>query len=411
MKHRATLDFYAPLTQPFDPRRNGPDLPEATSPVRPESLEAQLTLDAVFDAYFDCRRHKRNSLNQLRFEADLESNLVTLYRELRDGSYEIGRSLAFVVSHPKIREVWAADFRDRVVHHVICNAIEGRFVSRFIRDSYGCIAGRGTHDGMRRVAGFARSVTRGWSRPAYALKIDVANFFNSIDRHRLVAIVEKRVPEEWLMTLIRQVVLHDPTRNAVFRSSRHLFDQVPRNKSLIHAADGIGLPIGNLTSQFFANVYMNEVDQFVKHRLKARYYGRYVDDMILFHEDAAVLNEWRRNIDAFLQETLALRLHPNKTWLNRADAGINFVGFIIKPGRTYLRQTSLSRCKQKIRAWEREGAPVDDDALRDLCNSVTSYLGMLRQVDGYKARRSLCRRVESLFAHADEECTKLWPAC
>ena len=144
--------------------------------------------------------------------------------------------------------------------------------------------------------------------------------------------------------------------------------------------------------------------------LEARYYGRYVDDMVLFHEDAAVLHDWCRQIDGFLQEKLALRLHPNKTSLNRADAGINFIGFIIKPGRTYLRQTSISRCKQKIRAWERDGAPVDEGTVRDLCNGVTSYLGMLRQVNGYGIRQSICQSMESLFMYADEECTKIRPA-
>src|SRR5215831_6891570 len=137
--------------------------------------DAQLTIDAVFDAYFDCRRTKRNSINQLRFEAELEGNLVALYRELAEGRYRIGRSVAFVVTYPKVRKVWAAQFRDRIVHHLIYNAISERFHRRFIRDSYACIPGRGTHDGLRRVSGFARSVTRNWSRPAYFLKADVAN--------------------------------------------------------------------------------------------------------------------------------------------------------------------------------------------------------------------------------------------
>jgi hypothetical protein len=154
-----------------------------------------LTIEAVFDAYFDCRRTKRNSTNQLRFEADLESNLVGLYRDLENGNYKIGRSIAFVVTHPKIREVWAADFRDRVVHHLIYNAISDHFHRRFIRDSYACIPGRGTHDGLRRVSGFARSITRNWTRPAYFLKADVANFFNSIDRRTVVDLVDSYVNE------------------------------------------------------------------------------------------------------------------------------------------------------------------------------------------------------------------------
>lgn len=370
-------------------------------------MDAELTLDAVFDAYFDCRRNKRNSINQLRFEAGLEPNLVALYRDLRSGAYTISRSVAFVVTWPKIREVWAADFRDRVVHHVIYGAIADRFLRRFIRDSYACIPGRGTHDGLRRVSGFARSVTRNWTRPAYFLKADVANFFNSIDRRTVVDLAERHVHEDWLRALIRQVALHDPRPVAVMRSPDFLFARVPRHKSLLHAPEHKGLPIGNLTSQFFANVYMNELDQYVKHVLKARYYGRYVDDMVLFHEDPGVLNMWYARMDGFLRERLGLCLNPAKKHINRADAGIDFTGFIIKPGRTYLRRTSLANCRRKIRAWERDGSPVDVDSLGRLSQSLNSYLGMLRQVSGYHARQSLCRRVESLFLHADKDCTKV----
>ena len=373
------------------------------------TIETQLTLESVFDAYFDCRRTKRNSINQLRFEADLESNLVTLYRELSNGSYRVGRSIAFVVLYPKIREIWAAEFRDRIVHHLIYNAISDRFYRRFIRDSYACIPGRGTHDGMRRVSGFGRSITRNWTRPAFFLKADVANFFNSIDRQLVVELVARHVSEPWLIDLIRQVALHDPRPGAVMRSPAALFARVPRHKSLLHAPDGKGLPIGNLTSQFFANLYLNEFDQFVKHRLKARYYGRYVDDMVLLDQDPHVLNDWYTQMDTFLKATLGLHLHPRKKQLNRAEVGINFTGFIIKPGRIYLRQTSLSGCKRRIRAWERRGAPVDPETLREFSQSLNSYLGMLRQVNGYAARKSICRRVESLFLHADTECTKILP--
>lgn len=374
-------------------------------------IMGELTIEDVFDAYFDCRKCKRNSINQLRFEANLESNLVSLYRDLKSGDYKIGRSIAFVVTHPKIREIWAADFRDRVVHHVIYNAIHDRFYRRFIRDSYACILGRGTHDGLRRVNGFARSITRNYTRKAWVLKVDVANFFNSIDRRILLSLLEQQVGEGWLLDLIRQVTLHDPRPNAFYKSRQVLFDMVPPHKSLIRAKDGIGLPIGNLTSQFFANVYMNALDQFVKHGLKARYYGRYVDDMILFDDDPVVLNGWAAQIDRFLQEKLSMRLHPNITHINLVQNGFDFIGFMIKPGRVYLRQTSLIRCQQKIRAWERNGSPMDAESLQGLSDTVTSYLGMLRQVSGYRARRSLCHRIgNNLFIHADADYTKMIPA-
>lgn len=371
----------------------------------PES--ARLTIEAVFDAYFDCRKAKRNSINQLRFEANLERNLVDLYHDLRNGDYKIGRSIAFVVTHPKIREVWAADFRDRIVHHVIYNAVHERFHRRFIRDNYACIPERGTHDALRRTVRFARSATHEWTRPAYYMKADVANFFNSIDRLILIDLLERHVQEEWLRVLLRQVALHDPRSNFVTRSPRSLFAKVPRHKSLFHAEENKGLPIGNLTSQFFANVYMNELDQYAKHQLKVRYYGRYVDDMVLFDEDPVVLNVWYRQMEDFLKSHLALHLHPNKKRVNLADRGIDFTGFIIKPGRTYLRRSTVSMCKKKIRAWENNGSPVDQESLIRLSESMNSYLGMLRQVSGYRAREALCRRVESLFLQADENCTKI----
>lgn len=242
------------------------------------------------------------------------------------------------------------------------------------------------------------------------MKADVANFFNAIDRPIMVGLIERYIHEDWLRALIRQVALHDPRTNYQPRSPQWLFETVPRHKSLFHAGDGKGLPIGNLTSQFFANIYMNPLDQFAKHVLKARYYGRYVDDMVLFHEDPDVLNEWYARMDEFLKTNLALRLHPNKKHINLADRGIDFTGFIIKPGRVYLRQTAVENCKQKIRAWERRGSPVDPETLKDLSESVNSYLGMLRQVSGYNARKSVCKRIESLFLQADAECTKVKPA-
>lgn len=374
-------------------------------------MENRPTIEEIFDAYFSCRKQKRNTLNQLAFEVDLEDNLVQLYRDLKSDNYKIGRSLAFVITHPKIREVWAADFRDRVVHHIIYNALYDRFTRQFIRDTYACIPGRGTHDALRRVSGFARSLTRNGTRTGYFLKADIANFFNSIDKNRLLEILDKGIApdEEWIRPLVHKIVRHDPRSHVVLRSSQELFEQVPKHKSFMHAPPDRGLPIGNLVSQFFANIYMNELDQFVKHRLKVRFYGRYVDDVILLHEDPAVLNEWYEAMSEFLAKNLGLHFHPNKKHLNRIDTGMNFTGFIIKPGRTYLRNSSLARCQQKIRAWERRGAPLDEDNLEKLSATVTSYLAMLRHVDGYKARHALCRRVENLFLHADEECTKILP--
>lgn len=371
-----------------------------------------LTIDGVFEAYFTCRKHKRNTLNQLGFEINLEHNLVELYHDLKENTYTINPSLAFVVTYPKIREVWAGDFRDRIVHHIIYNALYDQFTNRFIRDSYACIPGRGTHDGLRRISGFARSVTRNNSQTAYYLKADVANFFNSIDKYRLLEILDRNmtIEQDWIKQLVHKIVLHDPRPDVVLRSTRTLFEQVPKHKSFMHAPENRGLPIGNLVSQFFANIYMNELDQFVKHTLKAHYYGRYVDDVILMHEDPSVLNDWYEAMNDFLVEKLGLQFHPHKKQINRVDKGINFIGFIIKPNRTYLRRTSYSRCKQKIKVWEQRGSPLDKQSLDKLSATVTSYLAMLRNVNGYKARCALCQRIVSLFLVADENYTKVLPS-
>ncbi len=219
--------------------------------------------------------------------------------------------------------------------------------------------------------------------------------------------MRKHVHEQWLWDLICQVVNHDSREGAFYRSTDKLFAMVPRHKSLLHAPQNKGLPIGNLTSQFFANVYMNELDQFAKHGLHAKYYGRYVDDIVLFDENAELLNEHYAKMGYFLLERLGLRLHPNKKKLHPASQGIDFVGFIIQPNRTYLRNISISRCKQKIRGWERDGCPLEPQRLNKLGESVTSYLGMLRRVDGYRARKALCGHFNNLFIYPDSEFTKL----
>ena len=361
------------------------------------------TLDDIFDAYFDCRRRKRNTINQLAFEQHLEPNLVRLWRDIHAGAYRIGPSIAFVITRPKVREVWAADFRDRVVHHLLYNAIADRFEPGFIRDSYASIKGRGIHDGMMRARYFARAVSRNHSRRAYAAKIDIANFFMSIDKTRLDALLYRRAGSHPCWPLLQQVLHHDCREDAYFKSPDWLFSKVPTHKSLLHSPRERGLPIGNLTSQFFANIYLHELDRFVKHELRARYYGRFVDDMILMHEDAGQLTTWIGEIDDFLKRTLSISLNPAKTYLNKVSAGFDFCGFWIKPGRVYLRQTTWKGAKARVRSVTDNGPPVLPEDIDGLVQTTNSYLGMLHHVDGYRARKALAHRASNLFAGPDDD--------
>lgn len=251
----------------------------------------ELQFEEVVKAYFDCRRRKRKSLHALDFEFDLEKNLYQLYEDLIDGNYQISQSIVFAIEQPKIREIWSATFRDRVVHHVIYNRLCPRFYPGFIRNSFACIPERGSLDASDHLWDGMRSITQNWQKPSYFLGADVRNFFVSIHKPTLFELVTQKIHEPWLKNLTTQVLFHDPRQNCVLKSKSETFDRVPRHKSLWHTPLDRGLPIGNLTSQFFANVYLNELDQFVKHKLRAKYYYRHVDDFIILHESSDYLND------------------------------------------------------------------------------------------------------------------------
>lgn len=334
-------------------------------------------------AYYDCRRSKRNSASALAFEADLERNLTQLYDELLAGTYQPGRSICFVVTRPKAREVWAADFRDRIVHHLLYNRIGAGIESTFIADSCACIPGRGTLYAAQRLEAKIRSVSQNWSKPVFYLKCDLANFFVAIDKRVLDRQLRRRIDEPWWRQLALQVLWHDPRADYTVRSPAGLFNRVPQHKRLIAQPASLGLPIGNLSSQFFANVYLDALDQFVKHQLRCRHYVRYVDDFILLHESPQQLNAWKAEIEAFLP-TLGARLNPKKTILQPVDRGVDFVGHVIKPWRRTTRKRSVTE------ALRRTAAASD----ADLHETANSYFGLLRQAShSQKDRAALARLI------------------
>lgn len=328
-----------------------------------------MSFEELVAAYFDCRRTKRNSKNALGFEQRLERNLDRLYGELIDGSYRPGRSICFVVTRPKPREVWAADFRDRVVHHLLYNRIAARFENAFIADTFACIEDRGTLRGAERLESKVRSITQNWSRPAYYLKLDLANFFVSIDKMVLFELLAEKIPEPFWRELAALILFHDPRADFEFRGDPKLMERVPPHKRLMEQPAHLGLPIGNLSSQFFANVYLNVLDQHVKHQLRCRHYVRYVDDFVLLHESAQWLNAARDDIAAFLPARLGARLNDRKTILQPIERGIDFVGHVIKPWHRSTRRRTYHEALRRVAQ-----APTAD--VHVLANS---YFGLLRQ--------------------------------
>lgn len=366
-----------------------------------------ITFEKLFKAYLDCRKHKRSTINALMFEYDLEKNLTELYDDLISGNYKIGRSICFIVLYPKPREVWAADFRDRIVHHLIYNEIKDRFYARFIKDTYSCIPERGTTNAMKTIESQARSITDNYREQAYFLKADLKNFFVSIDKKILFEEIKRYVSEEWIINLIEQVIFHNPKDSVCIKSPPYKFDYLPVYKSLWHTPSNKGLPIGNLTSQFFSNVYLNVLDQYVKHHLKCKYYCRYVDDFVIMHKDPQFLNFVHKDLTVFLKNRLNLELHQNKKLINRIEKGIDFVGFVVKPHRINLRQKTIKRLFKLIREQKRNEHWFYKEELIKFTSSVNSYLGMLRNVNGYNMRREVCLQCINLFIKCDEDFTKI----
>jgi RNA-directed DNA polymerase len=332
------------------------------------SVHAEFSFEELVQAYLDCRHNKRNTTSALAFEVQLEANLCQLDEDLRNGKYKPGRSICFVITRPKPREVWAAEFRDRIVHHLLYNRISPRFYAGFIADSCACIPGRGTLYGAKRLEAKIRSITQNWSRPAHYLKLDLANFFVSINKHVVHQLLAKRVNGWWLQ-LAELVLFHDPREDFEYRGDPALLDRVPPHKHLTSQPSHLGLPIGNLSSQFFANVLLDALDQHIKHDLRCRHYIRYVDDMVLLHESPQWLNAAKVDIEAWLPQHLGLQLNPTKTILQPVARGVDFVGQVIRPWHRTSRKRTVNEAMSRVRN-------IDAGELFETANS---YFGLFRQ--------------------------------
>ena len=265
-----------------------------------ESLLADLR-----QAYFDARRHKRLKPYQKRFETAWERNLEVLCEELYTRSYIPRPSTCFIITDPKKREVFAADFRDRIVHHLYYNYTHTLFERTFIADSYSCIKGRGTHYGIERLQQHIRQESQGYTVPCFAMKMDIRGYFMHIDRERLLRICfasldkmarhkvsrhrnvvwQEIIDMNFVKYLTEVIVLLDPTEKCRMIGDGVDWERLPHDKSLFQSPKNCGLPIGNLTSQLFSNVYLNVLDQYMKRELHCRHYGRYVDDFFVVSTD------------------------------------------------------------------------------------------------------------------------------
>jgi hypothetical protein len=372
-------------------------------------ITLDLSLENLYRQYYRCRRNKRNTVNALRFEAEQEKHLIDLQEALAERRYHPGRSVCFFATRPKLREIFAADFRDRVVHHLLVDYLERIWEPIFIHDSYACRTGKGVHAGVQRLQTFIRQATSNGTRPAWYLQLDVRNYFMRIDKDILFRLLAAKLKDDTALWLTHTLVYHDCTTDYVLRGNPHLQHAVPPHKTLFGTEANKGLPIGNLNSQFFANVYLNGLDQFVKHELKCRHYLRYCDDFILLANDPETLRGWQARIEAYLRDTLALELNP-KQRLAPVSNGIDFLGYIVRRNYLLVRRRVVNNLRAKLRAYEarlvseRNGVRCyrfDALTLDALAATLSSYLGHFKLADSWRLWQALWRRFAFLGQYFD----------
>ena len=317
-----------------------------------KSFKRQELIDQLYIAYMEARKHKRHTEDEMRFEFNLAENIENLATTILDRTYEPSRGIAFIVKKPVIREVFAAPFRDRVVHHLLYNLSAEWWDRRFIGTSSSCRKGKGTIFGWKRLQKDMRSCSKMGKEKAVVYKFDISGYFMSMQRARLFEAVEegltrqfKDAPKIYQMArfLWHEVIFDDPTQGVKIRGKRNDWRNLPKSKSLFCQPPGRGIVIGNLTSQLLSNIFLNQFDHFVKEKLGRKYYGRYVDDfyVVIRADEQEAFSQDRKRIAKFLQ-SLGLKLHPKKCYCQPVEHGVDFLGARVflqqqQPGRRLLR--------------------------------------------------------------------------
>lgn len=332
------------------------------------SFEDIVSLDNLLEAWKEFLKGKKKKKDVQELYFRLMDNIISLHQDLVHHTYKHGGYQAFNIFDPKPRNIHKASARDRLIHHTIYRKLYPFFDKAFIADSFSCRIDKGTHKALNRFRSIAFKVSKNNTKTCWILKCDIKKFFASIDHDILMSILRKYIPDKDVLWLLGIVISSFPG-----------------------AGQKTGLPLGNLTSQLFVNIYMNDFDQFVKHRLKAKHYIRYADDFVLLSEDRNCLKAQIPAINNFLQRELKLALHPQKVSIKTLSSGVDFLGWVHFPDHRVLRTTTRKRMKKKI------GTVLKTE-------TINSYLGLLGHGNTHKLRKEVLnffkqgrRRKESNF--------------
>ncbi|MEI2610516.1 MAG: reverse transcriptase/maturase family protein [Candidatus Promineifilaceae bacterium] len=339
------------------------------------------TFSNLLVAFYKARQGKRGKFGVAAFEYELERELLRLERELQDETWRPGGYTSFYITEPKRRKISAAPFRDRVVHHALINMTGPIYERQFIHDSYANRVGKGTHRAMDRCTHFLRG-------HRFVLKADIAQFFPSVDHAVLRGILARPLRDESTLRLI-DLILASGTGILASEYTPHWFPQdfTAGQGNLLAVMRPRGLPIGNLTSQFWANVLLNELDQYIKRELKCQAYIRYVDDFLLFHDDKTQLHTWKTQIATFL-EKLRLQLHPQKSVVFPTRLGVEFLGFRHFATHRRLRSGNGRRFQHKLRRLV-DAYTAGDLPLEKVNQSVQSWVAHAAHGDTWHLRQTI----------------------
>lgn len=337
--------------------------------VYPNLFEKVTSMSNLLAAWEKFKAGKVSKKDVRSFEYKLEENLFALHDDLVSGHYRHGAYAPFYIQDPKQRLIHKATVRDRVLHHALFNILSPLFDPTFITNSFSCRVGKGIHKGVASLKNGLRKVSRNNTRTCFALKCDVQKFFQGVDQETLMAILARKIRDNKALKLLEQVI-----------SSHELMGE---SKEFCR-----GIPIGNLTSQLFANIYMNELDQFVKHRLRAKYYYRYTDDFIMISTSREKLVGWKKQVNLFLLEKLKLKLHPRKVTIRKYSQGIDFLGYVLFPHHQIVRIKTKRRMLKKLRR-KVEGYERGTTEKNSLLTSMDSYLGVLKHANSFKVKKEI----------------------
>ena len=356
-----------------------------------------ISLESLFEAYWDCRKNKSRTVSASEFEVHYEDNLIQLHKDISSGVYTQQPSITFVITKPDYREIFAAHFRDRIVHHWIRQRIEPLFEEQMIPTTFNCRKGKGTLAAQKYVVDAIKEESYNYTRDCFVMKLDIKGFFMSIDRKsicdKVLHFVEERYHKEdaqTLLFLLRKVLMNAPEHNCTRKGDITLWKHIKPHKSLFSNGEGKGLPIGDLVVQMAANLLLDDTDHFITDTLGITM-ARYVDDMMLISNDKQKLLNAVPLIRKYIKDTAGVTLHPDKFYLQHYTKGVKFIGAVVKPYRSYISNRTVNNAFECIRRYNRD---FNEKDVEKLVASLNSYLGIMRHHSTYKIRRRLIHFVD-----------------